>query len=346
MKIVVANTQGAFLKGGAEIHADGLVRALQEAGHQTALVTMPFRYEPPLDALRTMAMWANEDFSRMDGGAPDLVIPLKFPCYAVQHPNKVLWLLHQHRLVYDLWETPASDGLRDTPEGDAFRQSVHQFDATYFAQARKIFTNADNTRNRLWQYNQIAAETLYHPPHHSDKFYCASAEPYIFVPSRLEALKRQDLLIDAMALVKSPMLALIAGDGGTSDALRSQIERLDLGHKVRLLGRISDDEMRAFYAHSSAVFFGPKDEDYGYITLEAMLSAKPVITCTDSGGPLEFVISGETGYIVEPKPSAIADVIDSLYAKPNQALAMGQSGRAHYHAKNISWAQVVHALTS
>ena len=37
------------------------------------------------------------------------------------------------------------------------------------------------------------------------------------------------------------------------------------------------------------VIFPPLDEDYGYVTLEAMLAAKPVITCTDSGGPLEFV---------------------------------------------------------
>jgi len=67
------------------------------------------------------------------------------------------------------------------------------------------------------------------------------------------------------------------------------IQHYGLSDRVRLIGLISQEELLAFYANCLAVFFGPFEEDYGYITLEAMLSAKPVITCNDSGGPLEFI---------------------------------------------------------
>ena len=79
------------------------------------------------------------------------------------------------------------------------------------------------------------------------------------------------------------------------------------------VGPVSEEEKRRQYAHSRAVLFPPEDEDYGYVTLEAMLAAKPVLTCDDSGGPLEFVRDGETGRIVEPTPQALADAMKVEY---------------------------------
>ncbi len=46
--------------------------------------------------------------------------------------------------------------------------------------------------------------------------------------------------------------------------------------------------------------YPPFDEDFGYVTLEAFLARKPVVTCTDSGGPNEFVVDGVNGYVCEP----------------------------------------------
>jgi glycosyltransferase involved in cell wall biosynthesis len=88
------------------------------------------------------------------------------------------------------------------------------------------------------------------------------------------------------------------------------------------------------------------DEDYGYVTLEAMLASKPVITCTDSGGPLEFVCDGETGLITEPTPQGLATAMDRLWGDRAQAKALGESGRAYYSSQKISWATVVQRLLS
>jgi len=75
-----------------------------------------------------------------------------------------------------------------------------------------------------------------------------------------------------------------------------------------------------------------------------MLSSKPVITCTDSGGPLEFVEDQVTGYVCDPDPKVIARAIDALYADKQKAKAMGQAGYNKYHAANISWDHVIETL--
>ena len=86
------------------------------------------------------------------------------------------------------------------------------------------------------------------------------------------------------------------------------------------------------------------DEDLGYVPLEAMYAAKPVVTCRDSGGPLEFVVPGETGEIVEPTPEALAEAIDRLAAHPERAREMGEAGRERILAMELSWQRVVAAL--
>ena len=111
-------------------------------------------------------------------------------------------------------------------------------------------------------------------------------------------------------------------------------------------GEIGEVEKLTKYANCLAVVFPPVDEDYGYITLEAMLSAKPVITCTDSGGTNEFVISGQTGHIVEPDPAALGQVFDELWSDRSAARQMGRAARDHYNSMDISWSSVLRRLLS
>jgi len=116
--------------------------------------------------------------------------------------------------------------------------------------------------------------------------------------------------------------------------------------RITWSGEIGEEEKFTKYANCLAVVFPPVDEDYGYVTLEAMLSAKPVITCTDSGGTNEFVISGQTGYIVEPDPAALSQVFDELWSGRSTARQMGRAARDHYDSMDISWSSVLRRLLS
>ena len=99
------------------------------------------------------------------------------------------------------------------------------------------------------------------------------------------------------------------------------------------------------YANSRAVLFIPRDEDYGYITLEAMAAGKAVITAADSGGPLEFVVNGNTGIIAAPSAQSIAEAIDQLAEDKNLAVRYGENGKKRLKDLNISWESVVKELT-
>jgi glycosyltransferase involved in cell wall biosynthesis len=291
-----------------------------------------------------MAIWADEDFEALNGYTPDRVICLKFPTYYLRHSHKVTWLIHQHRPVYDLWE--AEHWGHPEPDADdrKLRAEIMAADRSSLMDCRHIYTIAHTVSDRLAKFNEIDSTPLYHPPRLADELYRASSEPFILCPSRLEELKRQSLLIEAMARVRSNVVALIAGDGGQRDELQARIDRLRLRDRVRLLGRVSDEELRAYYAHCRAVFFAPYDEDYGLVALEAMLASKPVITCRDSGEPTRFIVHGVNGFVVEPDLEVVAGAIDALGGDPAAADEMGRQSRESYHAMNISWDGVVDAL--
>ena len=99
----------------------------------------------------------------------------------------------------------------------------------------------------------------------------------------------------------------------------------------------------AFYLKPSGLgTYPPYDEDFGYVTLEAFLARKPVVTCTDSGGPNEFVVDGVNGYVCEPSAAALADALGRLAADRRRAAALGDAG--HEVARRITWDGVIETL--
>jgi glycosyltransferase involved in cell wall biosynthesis len=341
MRVVIADVQVPFISGGGEALAGGLFHALRRAGHEVELITMPFRFSPDTEVVRSITSWEAEIFDELNGYSPDVVICLRFPTYCLRHHRKVVWLLHQHRAFYDLWEDEAPG---NTPERDSVRQCVIQKDTAHLGAVEHVYTISQNVSKRLRHFNGLPSTPLYHPPPMFGKLYTAAPETYIFAPSRLESLKRQWLLIEAMQYVRVPIAVLIGGAGGQERQYAKLIDQLRLGGRVRLVGRLSEEDLAAYYACCLGVFFGPSDEDYGYITLEAMLARKPVITCTDSGGPLEFVVNQETGLVVEPNPQAVAAAIESLYGNRKRAAELGAAGYARYQGFQLSWDNVANEL--
>lgn len=111
-----------------------------------------------------------------------------------------------------------------------------------------------NVSDRLSKYNHINSIPVYHPPYREEKYYCDESYDYIFYPSRLEELKRQDLLIKAMQYTTTGIVAIIAGDGGQKENYQNLIDSLNISHKVKLIGYISQEEKETYYARSLGVF--------------------------------------------------------------------------------------------
>jgi glycosyltransferase involved in cell wall biosynthesis len=98
------------------------------------------------------------------------------------------------------------------------------------------------------------------------------------------------------------------------------------------------------YSNCRGVLFIPKDEDLGYIAMEAMLSEKPVLTTNDSGGPLEFISDGINGRIVNPDVDSLATGMEELWNSPALQRQWGIEGARIYKQKNITWDAVIERL--
>ena len=316
--------------------------AVRALGHDVEFVRLPLNPADPGDIGRVIDFSVGENLARWIA-VPDVVIALRFPGYLVQHPDKRIWLLHQLRQYYEFYEQTRAAGNRDAVE--SLRKRLVEVDRAALSGAARLWALSRRVAERAARNNGIAAPPpLYPPPPVEDGFYCGAQERYVFAPSRLERHKRQWLLIEAMRHVKSDVKAVIGGEGGAWSDYREEIERHGLADRVLLTGHLTREVQASWYANALAVFFGPHDEDYGFITLEAMASAKPVVTCTDSGGTLEFVQDRENGAVVEPEPEAIADAIDRLAAEPARAKDMGRAGNERYRELGLSWERTASVL--
>ncbi|HYW47749.1 MAG TPA: glycosyltransferase family 4 protein [Bryobacteraceae bacterium] len=344
MKIVVLNNCVPFLRGGAEHLADALAAKLVEHGHKALVVRIPFRWAPPEKIVEHMLACR---LMRVPG--VDRVIAFKFPAYYVPHPDKVLWLLHQFRQAYDLWGT-RFQGLADSPEGREIRELIIRGDNSYLPEARKIYTNSEVTSGRLKKFNGLDSEVLYPPLLTHSQYSCAEYGDYIFCPGRVNATKRQLLLVQAMQHCRTRVKLLVAGCAETredAEAIESTIRKNGLEKKVQFVNRfISEEEKVDWFGRSLGCAYIPYDEDsYGYVTLESYLSRKPVITCSDSGGIEALAREGSTGRVVAPEPRVLAEAMDQLFLDKQKAQRMGEAGLELVHSLRITWDTVIEKLT-
>jgi glycosyltransferase involved in cell wall biosynthesis len=345
MNILICTSQVPFVAGGAEAHVENLRRALIEAGHDTDVVSLPFKWYPPREIIRSALAWRMLDVTEANGKAVDMVIGMKFPAYLVEHPRKVLWVIHQYRSAYDMAGTDYDD-LAGYGDGVRTRMFVKTADEKFIPQAIKVYANSQNVAARMWRYNQIQSEPLYHPPPRAELLSTGEQGNYIFYPSRLEPQKRQDLLIEAARYLKSDVKIILAGGGRHLEHYRSLIKSdRRIRARVEMRGFVPEAEMLALYANALAVCYLPWDEDYGYVSLEAMYAGKPLIVARDSGGATEFVEDRAEGFVVDPTPEDIARAIDELFLDPNRARQMGERAREKVLGMNLSWQNVVEKLT-
>jgi glycosyltransferase involved in cell wall biosynthesis len=238
LRIVIATVQVPFVRGGAELLAEGLREVLQAQGHEAEIVTIPFKWYPPERILDHVLICRLLDLTESSGGPVDRVIGLKFPAYLIPHTNKVLWVLHQHKAAYELWDHPLND-LSQVPNGSKIRSAIHQADHQCMPEAKHIFTIAATVSDRLKKYCGIDSVPLYHPPRHADQFYCAEAEDYLFFPSRLAPVKRQSLVLEAMAQTRHPIRLRFAGTPDSQfyvEELKRLASKLNIEHRVEWLG--------------------------------------------------------------------------------------------------------------
>jgi glycosyltransferase involved in cell wall biosynthesis len=341
-RICICGTQVPFSRGGAELLVETLRDQLLARDFEVELVSVPFSWRTRRQIVKSALAWRLLDLTEVAGRRIDLVICTRFPSYLVQHPNKVVWLIHQFRQVYELMGTRYSD-FADLPEDREVVSMIRTMDQRCLAEARRLCTISQNTADRLQRFLGLQGEALYPPPALTGRFRSGDPGDYVLGVGRLDAMKRFDLLLRAVAQSQGGLRCVIAGSGAEGDALAALATQLGIEGRVEFLGRVDDDHLIELYAGALAVYYAPFDEDYGYVTVEAFMAGKAVVTTEDAGGVLEFVRDGVNGLVCSASPRRVGQALSRLAADPDLARRLGSAGRER--VESIHWDVVIEALT-
>jgi glycosyltransferase involved in cell wall biosynthesis len=342
LNIAVVTSSPRGVEGGHLVIARALAAALERAGHHAPVVVTP-DYGFGRLASTYRASWTT-DVASVDGRAIDQVISFRYPSYAVRHPRHVCWLNHTMREYYDLWPRfAASISWRNRIKERIRKAILYGADRWLLTHnVTRVIAQSQTIQRRLASDFDIRADVVY-PPAPLRAYRCDEYGDFIFSVSRLDPLKRVDLLVRALAeLPARRVRAVIAGDGECAPALRSLAQSLGVADRVQFLGRIDERAMVDHLARCRAVCFTPYAEDYGFVTIEAFASAKAVVTCADSGGPAELVRDDENGVVCEPTPGSIAIVVARLVDDRRLAERLGSA--AATRAASITWEAAVQRL--
>lgn len=333
MKIaVIAVTSIHGETGGAERLYSGLVKSLCSAGMEIDLLQITSDESCFESIKETYLKFYDLNLKKYDG-----VISTKAPSYLVRHRNHICYLIHTMRVFYDMFDLEFPNPVPPLLEQ---RKLITSLDSAALnsTRTRKIFTIGHEVTDRLKKFNFLDSEVL-HPALLLDNFRRGESNDYLFIPGRLHRWKRIDLVIKAMKYVESPVKLKIAGTGEDAEFYKKIAKN---NSRIEFLGRVTDDELINLYAGALAVPFTPIHEDYGYVTLEAFKSCKPVITCKDSGEPTYFVRNEINGFVCNPNPKDLAKKIDYLFYNRDKAIEMGLNGKSSIG--HISWENISQKL--
>ena len=344
MRVIIASTSVPHVDGGGRLIVRWTAEAMRAVGHEVEEFYLPFPpgARPALSAivgLRAMPF----------AGSGDRLVAIRWPAHIIRHENKATWFIHHYRQLFDLWHSPYR-GVPANAEGIAYREAMRRIDNQGFGESRDVFTNSLIVRDRVREYNGLDPEPLF-PPIGGDtsRFRTDGYGDFIFYPSRITPIKRQLLAVKAMRFTSTPVRLVIAGKPESSQyeqELRDYVREHSLENRVELrLGWLHEDEKVDLLARCLALAYLPIDEDsYGYPSLEASHSAKPIVTLRDAGGALEFVRDGQEGLVAEPNSRDLARAFDQLYEDKSAAERMGEQSFARRDELKIAWPHVISRL--
>jgi glycosyltransferase involved in cell wall biosynthesis len=340
-RVLVAAAQSPFSAGGAERHVRRLTEELVSRGVEADLVTLPLIERERFDLIRSALLWRSLDLTEVGNRAVDAVIATRFPSYAVKHPNKIVWVIHQYRQAYDQFGTPWSD-FTSSKEDRRTRETIAAIDRLGLSEARRVFANSKTVAARLARYNGISSEPLYHPPPLAGRYRIGPLGDYALTVGRLDGWKRPDLPLRALAYAPPAARLVVVGRGPEEDRLKRLSSELGLDSRVAWVPEADEETLIGLYAGARIVVIAPEGEDLGYVPLEAFLSGKPVLTTDDAGGPLEFVTDGETGFVVPPRPEALGAALALAWQREDILEALGRRG--HERVSRLSWDSTIGRL--
>jgi len=179
-----------------------------------------------------------------------------------------------------------------------------------------VIANSKNTQNRLWKYCRKKSQVIW-PPIQTDKFKWISQDDYYLSFGRVDKLKRVGDIVKAFQ--QMPDKKLIISSGG--DDLENVKDLVKNYSNIKILGWVSDDELKNLVGNCISAIYLPIDEDAGMVPLEANSAGKPVIVNYDGG--FKEIIQDEVNGKFISKDYNIQEIKNAVkWMTPDRALAM------------------------
>jgi glycosyltransferase involved in cell wall biosynthesis len=237
--------------------------------------------------------------------------------------RKVVYCHNPARWLYQTEEY--TDGRRRiSAAAKVMRPYLLRFDHEAAHSCTRYLANSGVVAQRIAQVYGIEAEVLPPPttlsPSEPRQAVEGLPEGFVLCVSRLLPYKNVRSVVEAMRLLPHHKL-VVAGGGPLLDELR-----LSAPANVRILGRVTDDELRWLYANSQGLI-AAGFEDFGLTPIEAGLFGKPT-ACLRYGGFLDTMVEGETGlFFDEPTAPAIAATVGEMLSNRwgNESIALHAS---------------------
>jgi glycosyltransferase involved in cell wall biosynthesis len=336
--------------GGAEIHMHEIFGRLASAGHEVTLLCGGWPGSPPrarLDGIEvhrvgtrhSFPLLAHRYFDRVFGDvAPSLDVLVedvnKIPLYTPRwHGIRRVVALVPHLFggtVFQELAAPlaAAVWLAERPLGRLYRNVP--FEAISESTADDLSRRGIPRGNIEVIYPGI--DTVGYTPNLTSR----ADRPSFAYLGRLKRYKGVHLVIRAFAAMQNRDATLeIAGAGDYRAKLEALANSLDLGDRVRFLGRITEQEKLALLRRSWALVFASPKEGWGITNLEAAACATPVVA-SNSPGIRESVRDGETGYLVpHGDTAAMAAAMDRVADSRSLVEQLGRSARVF--AETFTW---------
>jgi glycosyltransferase involved in cell wall biosynthesis len=333
--------------GGAEIHLHEIFGRLAARGHEITLLCGGWPGCAPtaaLDGIHVVRVGTRHSFPFMvrtyferhlAGQHFDLLVEdvNKIPLYTPRWGGPAVVALVPHLFgstAFKEFPIPVASAvwLAERPLGRAYRGVPFQ--------AISMSTAADLAERGI---PRESVEVIYpgiDTVAYSPDATIRSPTPVFAYLGRLKRYKGVHIVIRAFAAMNHPTAVLeIAGAGDFRGGLERLAASLDLGARVRFLGRIDEEEKLSLLRRAWALMFASPKEGWGITNLEAAACGTPVIA-SNSPGIRESVRDAETGFLVPHGDTrAMATAMLQLAHDPPLIAVLGRSARAF--AETFTW---------
>ncbi|WP_413081158.1 glycosyltransferase family 4 protein [Tritonibacter multivorans] len=218
--------------------------------------------------------------------------------------------------------------------------------------AKRILTVSEHSRKELVRFRVAPADKIAVVPNGADHILRITPDQSILqrhklVPDgfllaigSLAPHKNLPTIITAAQSLGDRSLPLVIAGGGDSTVFAKAGIQNSAG--VKLLGRVSDAELRALYDSARGLLFPSLTEGFGLPPIEAMTCGCPVVAST--GGAVPEVCSG-AAYLLAPQDQAgWRGAMEELSA--NEAFAQRLRDAGRKRAADYTWAKAAQKLRS